>query len=549
MVAIVQTAVPGRWWVWGLAVVLLSFWAFAGAQAHERFSASAYYQQCLRFEAGGDLETARQSCLNALQLEPGSSDTQLALARIELALGNVASAEGRLRALRPAELTAEAYLLWAEIAFATQRFDETERHLRAAGERLAERFNRDLEGRRRYLAGRLAERLGDPTEALMHYQAAVATDALELRYRLADARVRFQFGDAAGAREQLEDYRAFSGQDHPDLRSLLARIKWAQGDLLGAARNLEAAVAMRSARDSAQLADDLRALTLVYYGQGDFQSGGIALRSAVRRGNLLGDLLAQSLPWLLLLLLLLALHLVGESRVEATTGLELVEDPEPWTVGHVYLNLAAALLIASAAAIGYGAWAYGNYLALVTPLQSAEARALFLAVLSLALVTLALLRVKSNGWQPAQALLGSSSGTGLGLLSGLGLFALTVAVFVYAPDWPYLRGFYLDVSRLSPLIVAALVIVPLSELYFRAFAIPAFARRYHERLAVPMAAALFALVLGVPVVLLFAIGLVLGEVFRRTRSGLSPVLAQFVVHMGLVFSVAFSGYLRGLLLS
>ena len=46
-----------------LLALLASLGSLAPAQG---LNAMTFYQQCLRFEAGGDLETARQSCLNAV---------------------------------------------------------------------------------------------------------------------------------------------------------------------------------------------------------------------------------------------------------------------------------------------------------------------------------------------------------------------------------------------------------------------------------------------------------------------------------------------------
>ena len=534
-----------------LAVGLTILFAVAtSAFSQARFNAGTYYNQCLRFEAGGDLETARESCRNALQIDSEFHEAALALSRIEVALGSLSAAESRLLALREQELGAEPFVLLAEIAFAGQRFTDAEGYLRQASDRLAEQYNRELDGRRQFLAGRIAERLGEAAEALSRYEAAIAADSLRANYRLHAATLRFRLGDLAGARSEIEEYWRFTGDNaNADMRALLARTKWASGNLEGAARDFEAAIGARGSRDTKGLANDLRDLVLVYYGQGDFHSGEIAFRSALRRGDLLSHILSATLAWLLVLVGLLAVHLLGESRIESTSGLEFVDGPEPWTVGDVYLTLAASLGVAAFAALLYGNLMFGNYLAILTPVQGDDVRALFLAVLAVMTALLTLWRVKKNGWQPVEALLGNSSGTPVAVLAGFGMLALVVGAFLYAPDWPWLRGFYLDVTRLTPLIVIAIVVVPLSELFFRGFALPALSRRYTPALGVAMSAALFALVLGAPVLLLLIMGLALSEVYRRTQSGLTPLLAMLILHMGLVTGVVFSGWIRGLLLT
>ena len=79
------------------------------------FSSDRYYQQCLGFEAGGDLTTARQSCLSALEVDGSRTDVQLALGRIEFALGELGSAESRLTRVRPQLEGAEVDVLLAEV--------------------------------------------------------------------------------------------------------------------------------------------------------------------------------------------------------------------------------------------------------------------------------------------------------------------------------------------------------------------------------------------------------------------------------------------------
>ena len=136
---------------------------------------------------------------------------------------------------------------------------------------------------------------------------------------------------------------------------------------------------------------------------------------------------------------------------------------------------------------------------------------------------------------------GASTGVGTGLLA----LGLVLAAQVYAP-WRPFWGFYLDLSRFTPPLLAAVVLMPLASLYFRAFVIPPLAKRYTPLLGTLLSSVLYALVLGAPLALMLMIGLLLAEVYRRTRSGLTPLLAQYVLHLGLLIGVAFSPWVRSL---
>lgn len=528
-------------------LLLLLFDQGAAQTRSPRLVAQDYLQQCLRFEAGGDFETARQSCQAALGLEPGLVAAELALARVELALGENALAETRLRRLQSTTSGPEAALLLTDLLLRQGRLGEAESTL-AAADRLEGGYGAALEGRRLFLAGQLAELRGDYRSALDLYRAAIVNSPRALDYRLADARLRLNLGDPVTPQRDLLAYLAASGQSNAELFSLVGRAKWINGELEEAASFLERAVSERRSHEAAALADDRRALMLVYYGQGDWRAGELVLRGALRRDNLLAYGLSFVLPWLVILLGLLGLHLLGESRIAASSSFEMVQRPEPWTVGNVYRGVGLALLVAAPAAMIYGFLAFGNWLAFVTPLQSADVRACYLTVLALVLLAVAFVRVRRNGWEPYEALLGRATQFSLGLALGLGLILIVVLYILYAPEVSWLQGFYLDYTRLNLWLVIAVIAFPLSELFFRAFAIAALTRRYSPALAVAISAALFALVVGMPLPLVLLLGGLLGEAYRRTGSGLVPLLAQWVLHLGLLFGAAYSGWVRALFL-
>ncbi len=528
-----------------LLVLLVHVPAFA-----QSFDETRYYQQCLRFEAGGDLETARQSCLNALQVKPGFVDADLALARIELKLGEFGAAESRLRRIRDKTEGAEALVLLARAVIEGDRPAEAEPLLQQARQRLQANPNRDMSGAVSFLEGKVAESRGLTNEALLAFQRAVDADGLNVDYRLADAHMRFRLGDLDSARDQLNAYMALSGDTrNADVRSLLGTILWANGDLSGATGELETALALRSSRQTAAQASDLRSLAIIYYAQGNVQAGGLALREAGRRGNLQSFLFSNALLWVLLFLVLVAAHLLAESRIPNTSTLEVIEGPQQWSVGQVYGVLFVSLLSAAAVALIYSLLIYNNLLAVITPIQGSNVRAVFLLVLTLMLAGLTWRRVARHGWDPVERLLGSGDQAMLGIGLGVLLLAATLAYVAYAPDHGILGPFYLDLTRLTPLVVAALVLLPLSELYFRAFLIPALRNRYDPGTAAFASASVYALVLVTPIPVLFLSGLLLSEVFRRRGSGMTPLIAQFVFGIGLVLLVAYSSGVRSLLLN
>lgn len=532
-----------------LAAASLILLAVAGTASAQIFDADSYFQRCLRFEANGDLLTAREMCQNALQVEPGMVEARLALGRIEVGLGEYGSAENRLNQVRNQIESAEPLVLLAQIALETGRSIEAEALLANARSRLDATFNRELAARTSYLEGRIHETRGRVNEALLAYDQAIASDSLEVRYRLADAELRYRLGDLEGAMRQLQAYQELAGSDrNADVRSLMGRILWSMSELDAASGQLETALALRGIGETQAQMRDLRALALVYYGQGDIQSGGLALREASRRGNLVNSLLTNSLMWALVLLVLVAGHLIGESRIERQSSLEVIEGPQPWSVGEVYGVFFASLLAGLAIALVYSVVVFQNIMAIATPLQASDVRSVFFITFAVLSTLLSIRSVQRHGWDPGERLLGDSTQILNGALIGLVFLAAMLAYLAYRVEGTVFGPFFLDLSRTTPLVVVALILLPLSELFFRAYAYPALARRYDRQIATVATASLFALVLFTPVLVMFVFGLVLSEIFRRTRSGAVPVVTQIVFHLGLVVAIAISPWARSLFL-
>ncbi len=519
----------------------------AGVANAQGFDENRYFQQCLRFEAGGDLETAQQACLNALQVRPNFPEAELALARIEIALGNPGSAEQRLRRVRNTITTAEPLVLLAEAALASDRPGDAEAFLQEARSRLAQQSNVELQGRVNFLAGRVMESQGRYGPALDDYAAAIASDALNVNYRLADAELRLRLRDPASAAQQLNSYMALTGDDrNASVRSLLGRALWSQGQLDAAAGNLATAHQLRGARNVGAQAQDLRALALLSYAEGDLSAGGLALRESLKRENFSGFLAGNTLLWLLLLLFLVGVHLVGESRIATSTSLEVVEGAQPWSVGQVYGTLFASLLIALLVTVVYGLVRYGNPVALLATGMNGEAAALFMLTTAVMLALLSWRRVQANGFDALEMLLGDARYVPNGIGWGLLFLVATIAYLHFLPFDGALGGWYLDYLQATPLVVAAALLVPLAELYFRPFLMTPFVRRYDNLIATAASGVLYALLFGTPIILLLFFGWLLADSYRRRRSGWEPLAAQLTLHLGLLLATVMLPWVRAL---
>jgi tetratricopeptide (TPR) repeat protein len=531
-----------------VAFTLLSVGFFSQAQ---RTDPASYYRQCLKFEAGNDLTTAAQNCRNALELNPNYTDAKIALARILVAQGDIGEARSQLSGLGN---NPEVSLLLADIALQNSQLDEAASHIRTAQGLLAETPNAPAEAKAYFLQGTLEERRSDFRNALEHYRSAALLDALDLNYRLALANLLFNLGNLDGARSELEAYQKLvQGQDsslarNPRLLSQLGRVKWAQGQLTAAATDLETAVVQRGSRDSTNQAQDLKTLALIYYGLGDTRKATLAMQDALGRGSSWLSFLGLGVPWLLVLIAVLALHLWGESRIGSKTSMEVIETPQLWNVGHIYTSLLISLAVALVAAFVFSILRYNNFLAMATPWQSNEVRAVFVLTLTLMLAFTAVWRASRNGWDPVERLVGSVEQSPVGVLSGVVLLVAALGYMAFAPRFGLDGGYYLNLAKLTPLIIAAAILLPLSELYFRAFVMPPLIKRYDRSLAYFIAAALSALAFASPLFLLIAVGLLLSEVFRRTNSGVNPLIAQLVLNFGLIMAVQFVPWVHGLFL-
>ncbi len=509
----------------------------------QNFDGARFLDQCLRLEAGLDYISARESCLNALELSPNDPDTLLALARLEIRLAELSSAENRLLQLRARVASAEPAILLAEVALLRNDLMLAESYLDSARQQLLSNPNAELAARHSWLYGRTLEQRGELQTALGEYRRAAASQPLEIEYYKAAARALLAMGLPEPAADELLQYRNASGQrGDAQLHSLRGEALWASGQLEAAATEYEAAFALRAGRDAEAQASDLRSLSAIYYGMGDLAGGNAALSDAVRQGNLLRLLAGNSLMWLLLLLLLAGVHLVSESRVHQHQSADMSEGPRLWPIGRVYSVLITSALLGVVAAVAWSVLVLDNYTALFTPLQATEVKSIFLIVFTLVAMLMSLAAARRHGWKAGAKLLGGGDQIVSGVLLGLLLIVVAVAWMRFVPVGLLNAPWHFGLERLSGLTVAALAILPLSELFFRSFALPSFEKRYGANIAVFLAAALYALVLGTPVVLSVVLGLILGVAYLRSRSGFQVITGQLVLQLGLVLlKIVWSG--------
>lgn len=542
-----QGAGPAATWPHRLLLIAIATLTLASAQA-QVFSAERYLQECLRFEAGGDLTTARQSCLNALEVDRRLVGAELALARIDAASGDVGAAESRLNRIRNQVVGAEPSVLLAEIALAGERYEEAAGLLARARRELAATPDGALSARVAFAQGRLATREGRTDEALTRYAEAITFEPLNVTYRLTDAQLRFRLGDVAGATRQLESYEAISGDTrNADVKALQGRLLWSQGQISAATDQLETALALRGLRDSAPQADDLRVLALLYYAQGDVDSGGIAMREALRRGNLIGQITSNALLWIVALLVLLGLSLVAEGR-RAGIDAELASDAPSWTLGEAYGVLIASALVALAASLVYSVLMLGNLLALLTPLQRHDALAVYFIAFALSAAALTWRRLRRAGLDAGSVLLGPSGTLPYAFLVGLGVTGVIAAYLLFVPREGLFGPFPFDLARPTPLVVAALVLLPLAEFAFRGLLQPSLSRRYGSPWTIALMALVWAVAYGTPVLAMLVIGAALAALTRR-YPGAFPATAA--VAIGWLVLLALSSALpamRGLFL-
>ncbi len=519
----------------GFVIALLLFCGVAVAQQqfNPRLTAQRNFAQCDRFFLTlQDPITAESYCNTAVQYAPQNSDYLRLFSRVLLALGKFDEADRRLSEARAqGAVNPEFDTIEAEIALAK---NDTTRAIDAASR--VSNARADVQVRALKAGGQALNRQSRFHESIDFFQKAVVIAPNDIQARRALANL-YLSTDPSRAVAVLNDT---PGVKPPPLLADLGRAQWIAGDLNNAISNLEPLLlrpeAFARERETYQKA--LGALSYSYFGQGRFTEGQRTLEQLEGQNNWFAVFISKMLPWLLALVLLLVLHLIGESRIEPLSTIEIQDGPRPWTVGTAYTWLFTSVIAGGVAALVTGNVLYGNYLAIMTPFQANVARDAFLVVMSLVLLLLSVQSAKAGGWRVRDVLFGQSSQESIaeGVALGLLLVGLTV-LYQFGTRYLGITQYFTDVTDLRISMLAVILILPLSEVFFRAFALFPLEKRYGTIIAACITALIFSLTLGAPLVLLFINGIALVFIADRAKS-VTPAIAAHMVYLIGVFAAA-----------
>ena len=491
----------------------------------EDFRAEKQYQDCGRFFNLGDLESALNSCRIAVADEPNYALALRLLTRVLIAQNNTVEAKGILERARGADANnPENDLLEGEIAFAKGDNAAAERLVAPLAASGAPR----LQARALRVSARAMANQGRQGESIGTYRRLLALDPTDIEARQALSKELLETDPKAA----VTLLSKAPNRSEPKLLADLGRAQWIAGDLEGAIGNLERAVASPAAfsDDRAAYTRALGALANTYYGMGRITEGQRVLAQIGDPSTLFLNAINRILPWLLGAVVLLVLHLWGESQIEPLSTIEIEEGPRPWTVVSIYRWLFVAAFSGLIVALFAGRFLYGNFLAIITPVQSAVVRDVYFTVFALVLVGLAVYTTRKLGWNSRELLIGPIP-RGLfvdGIALGLILVALTMLYyFVTSTLRVPLGTFYLEPTTSRPSLVLPLLLLPLTEVFFRAYAVYPLEKRYGTVLTYAMIALMYALSFGTPVLLIAASGALLLAFTNRLRSSAPAVVAQW----------------------
>ena len=481
-----------------------------------------YYVQCRTLYEQQVPSGARAACELALVADPDYVPALKLLVRVHLDQGQLEEASERLERLKklaPDDLETRA--LEARYLLEVGR----------PGEALALVEYNPLpeavwvKARALEATGHFEKALATYREAVLLGQARAREDAARLLERMGRP------GEALAELGEVEETR---------LLLLQGRLLWSAGRLPEAAETLEAALADLPSTDPSYT-DVLAVLARVYYGMGDTRRGGLVLKQLSGRVNLLASVLRGGWLWFLGLVLLVGLHLYGESRIEPISTLEVRTD-EVWGVGRTYGALLLAWIVAAGVSLASGWYLYQNWLAAFTPVQAETVRPVFFLVAAVVALLF--------GWgalrpadEDAPSPLGRKESWIEGLWVGVVLFALLVG---YA--WLSGRADWLGPLPFNPLLplgALAIAALALTEPLLRV-RLPASLRARYGAAQAPVQAVLVAgLFLIAPVLLWWAAGAVLLAVFVRLR-GLLPAMVGWVVLAALLLGSSYLPLVRAL---
>jgi tetratricopeptide (TPR) repeat protein len=490
------------------------------------------YNKCAEFFQQKLYDAADNACRLAEIQQLNYSDSLHLHARVALRTNNISAAQSFIDAARQADPSnPQNDVIGAEIVLQNNKFEEAYQLAQTALQ------NPRLSLKSKVLAYKIiaqtSQLSGNESESLSAYREALSLDSSDTEARLALAQLMVK-SDPKAAENLLRS----SPNRPPEIQAEYGRTQWIAGNLPGAIQTLEQVASNPGAfsRDRGLYQRALGALAYAYYGMGNVSEGSRVLTQTSNSNNIFALLIGKTLPWLIALVALLVAHLVGESQIEPLSTIEIQEGPRPWTVANIYSHLIVSVLVGGTAALIGGKLLYGNYLALFTPVQGDVARDLFFGFFAITLLGLSWYTTQRNGWKAAQLLIGKFSPSQIaeGIVLGVVITVLTLG-YQYGAKTLHFTGFYLHLEywRLSALL--PILLLPLTEIFFRAFAVFPIEKRYGQTLGAVVLVLLFAVTFASPVILLVFIGAGVLYYTNREKSVIPAIIGQLVFYVALVF--------------
>jgi tetratricopeptide (TPR) repeat protein len=512
----------------GFLLILIAAFGHANAQdvRHE-----AYYQSCAKYFGQGDYQTAINQCDIALANKADFAPALRLISRARIALNQLTDAKTSLDKARAVEAdNPENDLLEAEIAILQ---GDANRASSLVTE-LVSSPNIGFQTRALRLDAKARRLQGRDADAIKVFKRLLALDPNDLETRRFLSSTLLE----SDPRAAVDLLRQSPDKGSPVFLADMGRAKWIAGDLNGAIENLERAVSSPSAfrNDRSTYTKALGALAYSYFGLGRTTEGYRVLTQIGDPQNLFLSAINHGLPWLLGAIVLLVLHLIGESRIEPLSTIEIQDGPRPWTVTSAYRWLMVAAIAGLLSSVLAGFLLYGNFLAIATPNQASVARDVYFSVFTLVLVGLAVRTAHGLGWNARELLLGITpralavDGIALGLV--LLILTLGYSFLMHLLRWN--SGFYIDLTSSRASLFLPLLLLPLTELFFRAYAVYPLEKRYGLTLTYMILSLMYALSFGSPVLLLAGGGAILLAITNRLRSSAPAVVSQWVYYAGLM---------------
>jgi hypothetical protein len=492
--------------------------------------AASQLETCRKFYEQGNFLSAEGSCNQELAGNPQNAAAWRLLARSQLAQGSLKTGTARssLDNARKYDLSdPENDLIAAEIAFGESSYGS------AIGLAQAATSNKSLRVRAYQVIANsyLAQGEEDTAMAALESLLLIAPGASAERVKLANL---LQPRDPNRVIQLIKQAPTLTA----GLEAELGRAQWIAGRLPEAIKTLQAVTVKVPELTDAEYTRSLGALAYAYAGQGQIEAAQkVVFQQLSRRTNTIETVLNAMLPWALALVLLLGLHLVGESRIEPLSTIDFQEGPSPWTVSNVYSILISATVVAFLAALLGGYLFKGNFLALFTPVQRDLARAIFYSVLGLVLAVNSILAARRLGWKPMEQLLAKPQGkdsAAEALAVGVALIAATLGYQYLTLSIPAIHQYHLSFNFLSsPLVVVPVLLLPLAEVFFRAFAVVPMEKRYGRGIGYSILVLLYAIAIAAPLPLLLVVAALLLFISDRAKSAQGALIAQYICYIGL----------------